>query len=441
VTSLLNETHDPALRSWIDTANDGKTDFPIQNLPFGVFRPRSGHEPPRIGVAIGDRILDLGCCARTGLFRGLAAELVAACEQPSLNALMTVGPAHWAALRRQISRWLRSDTTNDRGALERCLPAMAEAELCLPAAIGNYTDFYASIHHATNVGSLFRPDAPLLPNYKFVPIAYHGRSSSLVISGTPIRRPSGQIKDDDASTPAFRPSRALDYELEVGLFVGPGNRLGETIPIAQTGGHIFGFCLVNDWSARDLQKWEYQPLGPFLGKNFGTTISPWVVTAEALAPFRAPAFSRPNGDPAPLPYLQDNEDQQNGSIAITLDVWLTTARMRASGKGPARLSRSQFSDLYWTPAQLVTHHASNGCNLCPGDLLASGTVSGPSRENCGCLLELTRGGREPLILPNGETRRYLEDGDEVLLRAFCESPSRPRIGLGECRGTIAPSLT
>lgn len=315
---------------------------------------------------------------------------------------------------------------------------MTDAELFLPATIGNYTDFYASIHHATRVGSLFRPDAPLLPNYKFVPIAYHGRASSIVVSGASLRRPCGQMKPDNAPAPVFGPSRALDYELEVGFFIGPGNRLGEPIPIEQAGEHIFGVCLLNDWSARDLQKWEYQPLGPFLGKNFGTTISLWVVTMEALAPFRVPAFSRPPGDPAPLPYLHGADDQQHGGVALTLEVWLATARMRTAGQAPVRLSQSRLADSYWTPAQLVAHHASNGCNLCPGDVLASGTVSGPARDSGGCLLELTRGGAEPISLPNGETRRFLEDGDEVVLRGFCEAPGRARLGLGECRGTITP---
>jgi fumarylacetoacetase len=291
-----------------------------------------------------------------------------------------------------------------------------------------------------NVGSLFRPDAPLLPNYKFVPIAYHGRASSLVVSGSAVRRPWGQTKNDSASTPTFGPSRALDYELEVGFFIGPGNPLGEPVPIAEAGAHLFGVCLVNDWSARDIQKWEYQPLGPFLGKSFGTTVSPWVVTAEALAPYRVPARTRPAGDPAPQPYLRDVLDDQHGGIALTLEVRLTSARMRAAGQSPVRLSQSRFADLYWTPAQLLAHHTSNGCNLCPGDLLASGTVSGPAKENRGCLLELTWRGAEPLSLPGGETRRFLEDGDEVCLRGFCETAGRPRIGLGECRGIVAPAI-
>jgi fumarylacetoacetase len=313
---------------------------------------------------------------------------------------------------------------------------MRDTELCLPAAICNYSDFYASIHHATNVGRLFRPDAPLLPNYKFVPIGYHGRVSSIVVSGNPVRRPNGQTKDDNTPLPVFGPTRALDYELEVGMFIGPGNRLGEPITITDAGAQLFGVCLLNDWSARDVQKWEYQPLGPFLAKSFCTTISPWVVTLEALAPFRVPATARPESDPPLLAYLNDAADQAVGGIAIALEVWLSSAKMRAGGQPPMRLSQGRLSDMYWTPAQLVAHHSSNGCNLCPGDMLASGTVSGPAKENCGCLLEITRRGQDPVTLPTGEVRRFLEDGDEVSLRGFCESPSRPRIGLGECRGIV-----
>ena len=292
---------------------------------------------------------------------------------------------------------------------------------------------------ATNVGKMLRPDAPLPPNYKFLPIGYHGRASSLVTAGTPVRRPHGQSKADDAAAPNFGPSRAMDYEMELGLFIGQGNRLGEPIPIAKAGENIFGVCLLNDWSARDIQKWEYQPLGPFLAKSFCTSISPWVVTSDALVPFRVPALTRPGGDPAPLPYLLDAADQQSGGIAITLEVWLASAGMRSAGQPPVRLSRGQFADMFWTPAQLVAHHSSNGCNLCPGDLLASGTVSGPAKENRGCLFELTWRGTEPLTLPNGEVRRFLEDGDEVILRGHCEAPGRVRIGLGECRGVVSPA--
>ena len=431
----LNQTHDPGLRSWIESANQSLTDFPIQNLPFGVFKHTSA-EAPRIGVAIGDSILDLASFARGGFLKSLPHQVLDACRQPTLNALMSLGAPHWTNLRQRLSQCLRADTEEDTQALSRCLVPMNQAEMLLPATIGNYTDFYASIHHATNVGALFRPDAPLLPNYKYVPIGYHGRASSLVVSGTAVRRPQGQTKDDNAQAPVFGPSRALDYELEVGLFIGPGNALGQPIRIGDASAQVFGVCLVNDWSARDIQKWEYQPLGPFLAKNFATSLSPWVVTAEALAPFRVPAFRRPPGDPLPLAYLDDAMDQKCGAISSTLEVWLSTAAMRAAGAPAVRLSHSQFADLYWTPAQLIAHHASNGCNLCPGDLLASGTVSGPLPQNRGCLLELTKRGVEPIQLPSGETRRFLESGDEVLLRGYCEAAGRARIGLGECRGRV-----
>jgi fumarylacetoacetase len=309
----------------------------------------------------------------------------------------------------------------------------------VPFRIGDYTDFYASIHHATNVGRLFRPDTPLLPNYKWVPIGYHGRASSIVVSGTEIRRPSGQTKTPDMAAPAFGPATMLDYELEVGFFVGQGNVLSQPIPLDDAEQHIFGLCLLNDWSARNIQSWEYQPLGPFLAKNFATTLSPWVVTLDALDPYRAPAMARAEGDPAPLPYLHSQRDQQCGGFDITLEVSLLTAKMRSKHKPPTRISRGNMKDLYWTPAQMLTHHASNGCNLQPGDLLATGTVSGSTRDSVGSLLERTRRGAEPLELPNGETRKFLDDGDEVILRGWCEREGYPRIGLGECRGRVNPA--
>jgi fumarylacetoacetase len=317
---------------------------------------------------------------------------------------------------------------------------MGEARMLLPAAIGDYTDFYASLHHATRVGALFRPDNPLLPNYKYVPIAYHGRSSSVVISGTPVRRPNGQTQSGE-NPPGFGPSRRLDYELEVGLFAGPGNGLGEPIPIAEAGSRIAGLCLVNDWSARDTQRWEYQPLGPFLSKNFATTISPWVITMEALAPFRCPAYPRPPTDPQPLPYLDDSRDRQSAGIDISLEVRLASERMRNEGLPPLTLSRSNFRDMYWTPAQMVAHHTSNGCNLRPGDLLASGTVSGPEPASGGCLLELTAGGKNAITLPTSEERRFLEDGDQVWLVGRCHREGYVSIGFGECAGIVLPSLS
>ncbi len=416
--TMLDATHDPALRSWVESANDPHTDFPIQNLPFGVFRRRGSDETPRVGVAIGDQIFDLA-----------AADMLRA---DSLNELMALGRDALRELRNALSDRLRQDAESTPALL---VPA-ADAELFLPARIGDYTDFYASIAHATNVGSMFRPDNPLLPNYKWVPIGYHGRSSSIVVSGTEVTRPWGQTREGAEGPPSFGPSKRLDYELEVGVFIGQGNAMGTSVPIDEAERHVFGLCLVNDWSARDIQTWEYQPLGPFLAKNFATSISPWVVTLDALAPFRAPAYARPEGDPAPLPYLNSQNDTKSGGVDITLEVRLTTARMRTEGSVPFVVSRGSFTAMYWTIAQLVTHHASNGCNLRPGDLLASGTVSGTTKESRGCLLERTWRGTEPLSLPTGETRTFLQDGDEVTIRGYCERDGQRRIGFGECRGVI-----
>ncbi len=441
MSRVLDETHDPARRSWVASADD-HPDFPIQNLPFGVFRRRASAAAPSAGVAIGDGVLDLAACAEAGLFTGDADRAARACAEPTLNRFMGLGGRYWSALRRAVSHLLAADARGaplDQRARPSLLLASAEVELLLPAEIPDYTDFYASVFHATNVGSLFRPDNPLLPNYKWVPIGYHGRASSIVPSGTPVRRPSGQTSADPAGPPVFGPTRRLDYELEVGFFVGPGNELGRPIPVADAGRHLFGVCLVNDWSARDVQSWEYQPLGPFLAKNFATTISPWVVTLDALAPFRTAAFERPAGDPAPLPYLHDDDDRRAGGIGIMLEVLLSSARMRAEKVAPMRLSRSKLNDLYWTPAQLLAHHASGGCNLRPGDLLASGTVSGAAKDARGCLLELTWRGTEPVRLSTGEERRFLEDGDEVVMRGWCEREGFVRIGLGECRGEVVRS--
>ena len=407
-------------------------DFPIQNLPLGVFRRRGSDEPARVGAAIGDMILDLAACHADGRFTGLAATAGATSAAPVLNPLMGLGHRPRAELRRQASELLSAAS----GRADRLLVPQRDAELLLPAAIGDYTDFYASVHHATNVGSMFRPDNPLLPNYKWVPIGYHGRASSIVPSGTPVRRPSGQSRAPDAATPSFGPSRSLDYEMELGIFIAAGNPLGEPVPIGRAEERIFGFCLVNDWSARDLQAWEYQPLGPFLAKNFATSISPWVVTLEALEPYRTPAPARPEGDPAPLPYLESRRNAEAGAFAVTVEVQLASARMRQAGLPPLRLSRGSAADLYWTPAQLVAHHTSNGCDLRPGDLLATGTISGPSKDARGCLLELTWRGAEPLTLPTGETRKFLEDGDEVIMRGWCEGAGAVRIGMGECRGIV-----
>jgi fumarylacetoacetase len=434
----LDETHDPARRSWLESANAPGADFPLQNLPLGVFR--GGTAAPRIGVAIGGSVLDLRAALETGVLE-LPLPAAEACSAPRLNELMGLGAASRIGLRRAVHAVLAegSRLAGDRAARERVLRAAADVELLRPADIGDYTDFYASIDHAANVGSMFRPDAPLLPNYKWLPIGYHGRASSVVASGAPVRRPQGQVKPGDAVTPRFGPSRQLDYELEVGAWVGEGNGLGEPIPLAEAEGHLFGVSLLNDWSARDIQAWEYQPLGPFLAKNFLTTVSPWVVTMEALVPFRVPSPVRPAGDPAPLPYLDDPADRAAGALALTLEVRLASAAMREEGVPPVRVSRSDFGRLYWTLGQLVAHHTANGCNLRPGDLLGSGTVSGPEQGQRGCLLELTWRGKEPLTLPTGERRGFLEDGDDVVMTGWCERPGAARIGLGECRGIVRPA--
>lgn len=431
----INQTHDPDLRSWVESANQPDTDFPIQNLPFGVFQHQGPSHDPRIGVAIGDHILDLSLCCQAGLLPNLPESIQRACCAPTLNPLMALGSWASSTVRDVLHNLLRAD----RSALipdAQMLVPMSEAEMLLPATIGDYTDFYASIFHATNVGSLFRPDNPLLPNYKYVPIAYHGRSSSIVPSYTPIQRPQGQIKEPKDEVPRFAPSQSLDYEVEVGFFVGKGNPQGHPLAIAQAEAAIFGMCLVNDWSARDIQAWEYQPLGPFLGKNFATTLSPWVVTMDAIAPFRCPAFIRPTGDPAPLPYLSSVEDAQQGGIDLTVEVRIQSAQMRAQGIDAMRLSQANFQDMYWTVAQMVTHHSSNGCNLRSGDLMASGTVSGKKEGTQGSLLEITRRGTETIQLPSGEQRAFLEDGDEVILRGYYLKSGYVPIGFGDCRGRI-----
>ncbi len=425
----LDETHAPALRSWVASA-ESHADFPIQNLPLGVFSADGGG--PRGGVAIGDEILDLAALSKASLLQG---EAQAACEAAAgrtLNAFLALPSAQRRALRRALSALLSASAP----ARPELLHHAARCAMHMPAQVGDYTDFYAGIHHATNVGRLFRPDNPLTPNYKWVPIGYHGRASSLRVSGAPVRRPNGQRKRPDEAAPSFGPCERLDYELELGIWVGPGNDLGAPIPIRDAGEHIAGFCLLNDWSARDLQAWEYQPLGPFLAKNFHTTISPWIVTPEALAPFRAAQPPRPDGDPRPLPYLWDEQDQREGALDLELEALLLTRAMREKGLEPHRLSLGSSLNLYWTAAQLLAHHASNGCNLSPGDLLGSGTISSPTRDGYGSLLELTEGGRTPIELPSGERRKFLEDGDEVLFRARARREGHVSIGFGECRAVI-----
>ncbi len=435
--SLLNETHDAGLRSWVESANAAGCDFPVQNLPFASFRRRASAEAFRCGVAIGDQIVDLAALAAAGVFSGDAAAAAQAGAQPQLNALMALGPAAASALRLALSRALREGAP-EQAALAACLVPQAEAEHAVPTRVANYTDFYTSIHHATNVGRLFRPDNPLLPNYKWVPIGYHGRASSIGVSGQAFRRPQGQTFAPGATQPSFGPCQRLDIELELGVFIGQANELGDPVTISAAEDHVFGICLLNDWSARDIQGWEYQPLGPFLSKNFATTISPWIVTLEALAPFRV-AFERPESDPQPLPYLDSEANRREGSLDIELEVLLQTPSMRDHGQAAASIVRTSYRHAYWTVAQMVTHHTVNGCNLQPGDLLGSGTLSGPTLDQAGALIELTTGGRHPLALPNGETRTWLEDGDSVVIRGWCEKPGAARIGFGECLGTVLPA--
>jgi fumarylacetoacetase len=429
----LNETHDPARRSFVDSANVPGCDFPIQNLPLGAFSP-AAELPPRVGVAIGDQILDVG--AALAPVAGLAAA-AQACAASQLNDLMSLGPPGWSALRLAVSRGLSAEHADE--SFRQHLTPMAQARMRLPVAIGDFTDFFASIFHATNAGRMFRPDNPLMPNYKYVPVAYHSRTSSIIVSGTPFKRPRGQRKGPTDATPSYGPSRNLDFELELGMYIGTPSALGEAVPVGQAGEHIFGFCLLNDWSARDIQAWEYQPLGPFLGKNFATTVSPWVVTSEALAPFRTAAYARPDGDPAPLPYLDDADDRAHGGLDITLAAYIASESMRRTGAAPLRITETKFALMYWTVAQMVAHHTSNGCNLQVGDLLGSGTVSGPERPSWGSLLELTARGREPLALPGGEQRGFIEDGDEITFRGFCQRDGFARIGFGECRAVVLPA--
>ena len=433
----LNETHDPQLTSWVATANDGRTDFPIQNLPFAIFRRQGSSEAWRGGVAIGDQIVDMAAAVQAGMFTGDALAPAQAAAESSLNHLMGLGPQRLSSLRKALSKALQTGASQE-AALKACLVPQAEAEYHLPARIGDYTDFYTSVYHATNIGKQFRPDNPLLPNYKWVPIGYHGRSSSIGVSGQAFKRPKGQVKPPDAEVPVLKASARLDIELEMGVLVGQANALGDAVPITEAESHIFGLVLLNDWSARDIQPWEYQPLGPFLAKNFASTISPWVVTMEALAPFRAP-FSHPEGDPQPLPYLSSATNSAEGGLDIQLQALIETPAMRAAKVPPAAFTRTNYRHAYWTAAQMLTHHTVNGCNLQPGDLLGTGTLSGPTLDSACALIELTTGGQNPVQLPGGETRTWLQDGDTVILRGWCEKPGAVRIGFGECVGTVLPA--
>ena len=437
--TLLNATHNPDLTSWVESAQAPNTDFPVQNLPFARFRRLGSDEPLRVGVAIGDQILDLRRAAELCPWGDGIQPLLEPLAAGDLAAFMALGRPAWSRLRAALSEALLTDSTQGPF-LETCLVPQSAAQLVLPCAVGDYTDFYTSIHHATTVGKMFRPDNPLLPNYPWVPIGYHGRSSSIVVSGQGLHRPLGQIKLADAAEPALRPSRRLDYELELGALVAHGNELGQRIGMDQAEDHLFGLVLFNDWSARDIQPWEYQPLGPFLSKNFGSTVSPWVVTMEALAPFRQ-AFTRPAGHPQPLPYLDSTANRQCGAIGIELEAWLQTAQMKAAQHPGDRLGGSNYaSAAYWTLAQLVAHHTVGGCNLRTGDLLGTGTLSGPDPAQGGSLLELSQGGKQAIRLSSGEQRTFLEDGDCVILRGACTAAGARRIGFGTCLGTVLPVL-
>lgn len=431
---LLDDSHDPALKSWVASANEPHGDFPVQNLPFARLRKRGSSDAWRVGVAIGDRVLDLKLATAQCPWPREAETWLKPLADGDLESLMRAGGEARRQVRAVLSQALREGS--DQGPfLELCLLPQSEVEFALPCRIGDYTDFFTSIHHATAVGKLFRPDSPLLPNYKWVPIGYHGRTSSIRVSGHTFARPRGQIMLPDAAAPVFEPCRRLDYELELGAFVGAGNPDGTPLTMEQAEANWFGMVLLNDWSARDVQAWEYQPLGPFLAKSFVTTISPWIVTQEALAPYRRP-FTRPEGDPQPLPYLDSPSNREAGGIDITLEVFIRSEQMRAAGQQPHRLSKSNFSDAYWTIAQLLAHHSSNGCNLMPGDLLGTGTQSGPKPEQGGSLLELSQGGKQPITLPSGETRTFLADGDTVILRAYCAREGAARVGFGTCVATV-----
>ena len=434
----LNETHDPALTSWVESANDADTDFPVQNLPFGVYTdPDTG--AGKVGIAIGDMILDVTAAREKGVIGGAADDAAGACAGDTLNDLMALGGRHWSALRAAASRALRAGTEEGAAAeaiADDILVAQADVTMRLPARIGDYTDFYSSIFHATNVGKMLRPDNPLMPNYKHIPIAYHGRASSIVPSGEVCKRPVGQTKAPDADAPSFGPSMAFDYETEMGFFVGPGNPLGQPVSISEAEDHIFGLCILNDWSARDIQAWEYQPLGPFLAKSFASHISPWVVTMEALAPFRCAAYDRPDGDPAPLPYLSSSDNEAKGGFDVQIEVSIASEQMRDAGTPPHVLAVTNMQHLYWTIFQMLTHHTSNGCNTRPGDMMGTGTISGPTDDALGSILEITKRGAEPVALPTGEERKFLADGDELIMRAWCDADGARRIGFGECRAVI-----
>ncbi|MCP4076873.1 MAG: fumarylacetoacetase [Gammaproteobacteria bacterium] len=432
----LNETHDINLTSWVESANEKGCDYPIQNLPFAEFRRKNSNEAFRCGVAIGNKVLDLTAVLESHVFPVELNRALEACSEPTLNRFMGMGAETWSLLRLNLSRGLAMDS-DLQGSLKGYLIDMQSVEYSLPCQIGDYTDFYTSLHHATNVGKLFRPDNPLLPNYKWIPIGYHGRSSSIKVSGHPVHRPVGQLKPPSQETPTLEPCKRLDYELEVGIYIGSGNEMGSSIALDEADQHVFGYCLFNDWSARDIQAWEYVPLGPFLGKSFASTISPWIVTSEALIPYRQ-SWSRDETDPQPLDYLESKQNREQGAVDIKLQVALQTQSMQQQGVEPVILSKSTFAYSYWTVAQMVTHHSVNGCNLQPGDFFGSGTQSGPGVEELGSLLELSEGGKKSIDLPGGESRTFLQDGDTVIMTGYCEKEGTARIGFGEAVGVVVP---
>ncbi|AGU47236.1 fumarylacetoacetase [Variovorax paradoxus B4] len=437
--AALNHTHDAGARSWVASANVAGSDFPIQNLPCAVFRRTGSPEPFRGGVAIGDQVLDMAALSARQLLDGLALDAARAAALPALNDFFALGGAAWSALRHAVFALLRDDAPPATvHAVRDCLVPQAEVEYTVPARIGDYTDFYTSIDHALNISRLMNPEGDVTPNFRWIPTAYHGRVSTIGISGQRFHRPMGQTMAPGARAPTYHACARLDYELELGIWIGEGNAAGEPIPLERAEEHIFGICLLNDWSARDIQFWEMAPLGPFLAKNFATTLSPWIVTMEALAPYRQ-AWTRPANEPQPLGYLDSHANRESGAIDIRLEVWLESEKARNDGSGPSRLSRTSFRHQYWSVAQMVAHHTVGGCSLNPGDLFGSGTISGPGPGEAGAIIELTRAAQDPVTLANGEQRGFLEDGDAVLLRGWCEKPGHARIGFGESRGTVLPA--
>ncbi|KLN58135.1 fumarylacetoacetase [Variovorax paradoxus] len=439
MNAALNHTHDAGARSWVATANTAGSDFPIQNLPYAVFRRTGSPEPFRGGVAIGNQVLDMAALSARQLLDGLALDAARAAARPALNDFFALGGAAWRALRHAVFALLRDDAPPATvHAVRECLVPQAEVEYTVPARIGDYTDFYTSIDHALNISRLMNPEGDVTPNFRWIPTAYHGRVSTIGISGQRFHRPMGQTMAPGARAPTYHACARLDYELELGIWIGEGNAAGEPIPLERAEEHIFGICLLNDWSARDIQFWEMAPLGPFLAKNFATTLSPWIVTMEALAPYRQ-AWTRPANEPQPLGYLDSHANRESGAIDIRLEVWLESEKARSDGSGPSRLSRTSFRHQYWSVAQMVAHHTVGGCSLNPGDLFGSGTISGPGPGEAGAIIELTRAAQDPVTLANGEQRGFLEDGDAVLLRGWCEKPGHARIGFGESRGMVLPA--